>query len=88
MPQRRPFCPSCGQIFSGYTSKCSYCGRRFHKTVVEAYTSGLGLFDLIPGIRDLPDPLRYGLMLIVLFVILSALILGPVALKYYHHVAR
>jgi len=47
-----------------------------HKTVKEAYGSmkGLGLFDLIPGIRDLPYPVRLilaviAVALIVIFVL-------------------
>jgi hypothetical protein len=39
------------------TAECPGCGRvRRHKTLREAYTTpdGLGLMDLIPGVRDLP----------------------------------
>jgi hypothetical protein len=58
---------------------------RTHKTVAEAYGSptGLGLFDLIPGIRDLPDPVRWGLMLVVVTGIAGSLMLGPTLYKLY-----
>jgi hypothetical protein len=45
--------------------KCPACGGRIrYKTAKEAFGSwnGLGVFDLIPGIRDLPTPLRFLLM--------------------------
>ena len=41
------------------------------KTVKKAYLSwkGLGLFDLIPGVRDLPYVVRFLLMVITVIVV-------------------
>ena len=61
-------CPDCGHSVSIRASKCPQCGGPlWHKTAKEAYGSwsGLGLFDLIPGIRDLPYSIRFILMVIV-----------------------
>jgi hypothetical protein len=63
-----PVCPHCGQTVSVKDLKCPGCGGRVrYKTAKEAYGSwgGMGLFDLIPGIRDLPTPLRLLLVIIV-----------------------
>ncbi len=45
-----------------------------HKTAKEAYFSwkGLGLIDLIPGIRDLPYPVRLVIALIVIAMLVIA----------------
>ncbi len=45
-----------------------------HKTANEAYFSwkGLGLIDLIPGIRDLPYPVRFVIALIVIAMLVIA----------------
>ena len=84
--EAQPSCPDCGQTLSGPSSQCLHCGGRTHKTVAEAYgsPSGLGLFDLIPGIRDLPDPVRKGLMLVFVGVMVGGLILGPTLFRLYH----
>ena len=59
-------CPKCGQAVRTKDLKCPSCrGFVRHKTAKEAYGFGLGLFDLIPGIRDLPFFLRFVLALIV-----------------------
>lgn len=61
-------CPDCGHQVSPRANRCPQCvGPLWQKTVKDAYGSwkGLGLFDLIPGIRDLPYPVRFVLMLIV-----------------------
>src|SRR5262249_51884337 len=83
----QPICPNCGQILSEPASQCLHCGGRVHKTYTQAYESpsGLGLFDLIPGIRDLPDPVRKATALVSVVVIVSLLILGPALFKLYHH---
>ena len=50
----------------------SQCGSPLgHKTAKEAYISwsGLGLFDLIPGIRDLPYPVRFVIMVVVVLLV-------------------
>ena len=90
MIQRKPFCPECGEIFSGRQNKCPHCGVRFHKAVGEAYGSwsGMGLFDLIPGVRDLPYQVRFTMMIVVVGVIVSLLILAPSLHKLYLHHAR
>jgi hypothetical protein len=61
-------CPDCGHEVSLRANRCPQCGGPlWHKTAGEAYGTwkGLGLFDLIPGIRDLPYPVRFILMLII-----------------------
>ena len=63
-----PVCPHCGQRVSEKDLRCPGCGGRVrYKTAKEAYGSlgGMGLFDLIPGIRDLPTPLRFLLLILV-----------------------
>jgi hypothetical protein len=75
-------CPHCGQAVSAKAVKCSGCGGRIrYKTAKEAYGTwgGMGLFDLIPGVRDLPTPLRLLLLIVVvggLVWIIIPLILG------------
>jgi len=71
-------CPDCGHQVSDRAGKCPQCGGPlWHKTAKEAYGSwsGLGLLDLIPGIRDLPFGVRFAIMLVV--VVLTVLILVP-----------
>jgi hypothetical protein len=63
-----PVCPRCGEGVAEADLKCRACGARVrHKTVREAYGSwgGMGLFDLIPGVRDLPGTLRLLLLIVV-----------------------
>ena len=49
-----------------------------YKTPKEAYFSwqGMGLFDLIPGIRDLPYPIRFILMAITVTVVVVLFMFG------------
>jgi tRNA(Ile2) C34 agmatinyltransferase TiaS len=63
-----PVCPRCGEGVAATDLKCRACGARVrYKTAREAYGSwgGMGLFDLVPGVRDLPTPLRLLLLIIV-----------------------
>ena len=65
-------CPHCRHQVSERASKCLQCGSPLgHKTAKEAYISwsGLGLFDLIPGIRDLPYPVRFVIMVVVVLLV-------------------
>ena len=84
--ESQPSSPEYGQILSEPASNCLDYGQRTHKTVAEAYgsPSGLGLFDLIPGIRDLPDPVRKAAMIVVVSVVVGALTLGPTLFRLYH----
>ncbi len=61
-------CPQCGIILR-------------HKSVKEAYGSwkGLGVFDLIPGIRNLPYPVR--LILMICTVTVLVIIIVPLILR-------
>lgn len=64
-----PVCPHCGHDVAAKDLKCPDCGGRVrYKTVNEAYGTwgGMGLFDLIPGIRDLPTPFRLLLLILVI----------------------
>lgn len=63
-----PVCPHCGEGVSAKDLECPSCGGRVrYKTKKEAYGwCGMGLFDLIPGIRALPTPVRVLLLIIVL----------------------
>jgi len=77
-------CRHCGNQVSERASKCPQCGRPLrHKTVKEAYGSwsGLGLFDLIPGIRDLPYPARFALMLVFVVVVVVGLLVVRLVVK-------
>jgi hypothetical protein len=59
---------------------CPACGMRIrYKTAKEAYGSwsGLGLFDLIPGVRDLPFPVRFVLMAVVVCALIAAIFIIP-----------
>jgi hypothetical protein len=60
-------CPHCDEPVVTSELICSQCGKRVrYKTSKEAYSlTGLGLFDLIPGIRDLPYIIRLILMVVV-----------------------
>jgi tRNA(Ile2) C34 agmatinyltransferase TiaS len=90
MVQVKPFCQDCGEILSGPTSKCPHCGQRSHKTIAEAYgtPSGLGLFDLVPGVRDLPYHIRKTVMIVFVSGIVGLLILGPTLFRLYHHLNK
>ena len=57
-------CSQCGVEVSEKVLKCPQCGSQArYKTLKEAYSwSGLGLFDLIPVIRDLPYLIRFVIM--------------------------
>lgn len=80
---KEPFvnlCKFCKEEIAQGAIKCKHCGSmqyeqinpqsNGHKTVKEAYFSkkGMGLIDLIPGIRDLPFSLRIIVLIIGLFV--------------------
>jgi uncharacterized membrane protein YvbJ len=71
-------CPDCGHQVSSRANRCPQCGGPlWHKTVKEAYGSkGLGLLDLIPGIRDLPYPVRLILMIIVVTLLVIFIVFG------------
>jgi RNA polymerase subunit RPABC4/transcription elongation factor Spt4 len=75
-------CPDCGHMVSERASKCPQCGGPlWHKTIKEAYGSwsGLGIFDLIPGIRDLPYRTRFVFALsffTILVLIIVPLVVG------------
>lgn len=65
-------CPDCGHQVSYRANKCPQCGGPlWHKTVKEAYFSwsGLGLIDLIPGIRDLPFAARFAFMVVIVTIL-------------------
>lgn len=70
-------CPDCGHKVSARANRCPNCGGPlWRKTAKEAYSwNGMGILDLIPGIRDLPDSVRLVLMIIgvalLLFVYLK-----------------
>jgi hypothetical protein len=58
-------CPRCGVMAFPDELTCPACkGRLRYKTFKEAFCAqtGLGAFDLIPGIRDLPNAVRISLM--------------------------
>ena len=64
-------CSQCRGEVSREDFRCPECGRRVrYKTVKEAYSwRGLGLFDLMPGIRDLPYIARFAVMLITVIAL-------------------
>jgi hypothetical protein len=69
-------CPACGLQCAGRDASCPGCGATLPpKTSSEAYfsLSGLGLFDLIPGVQELPYPAR----LILMIVTITAIIVLP-----------
>ena len=70
-------CPDCGHETSERASKCPACGGPlWHKTFKEAYSwKGMGLMDLIPGIRDLPFVARLAILALVLTVVIVPMVL-------------
>lgn len=65
-------CPDCGHQVSKRARKCPQCGGPlWHKTVNDAYFSskGMGLIDLIPGVRDLPFLARLALTALLLAIV-------------------
>lgn len=71
------FCPHCAEQVSKEDFECPACGGRVrYKTAKEAYGTwgGLGLFDLLPGIRDLPYPVRLLLMAVVVCLLIWFLV--------------
>jgi len=75
-------CPECGNMNTEIAANCPKCGITLrHKSVKEAYGSwkGLGLLDLIPGIRDLPYPVRFILMICIVTVLV--IIVVPLVLN-------
>jgi outer membrane protein assembly factor BamE (lipoprotein component of BamABCDE complex) len=76
LPKLKP-CPDCKRQVSERASKCPQCGGPlWHKTVNEAYfgSNGMGLLDLIPGIRDLPSAARFAIMTVVLIGIIFVIV--------------
>ena len=70
-------CPNCDQQVEAYLKRCPKCGGPlWHKTPKEAFGSwkGLGIFDLIPGIRALPYLVRLILMIIVVAYLANFLV--------------
>lgn len=64
-------CPDCGHQVSKRASKCPQCGGPlWHKTVNDAFLSGkgMGLIDLIPGVRDLPFLARLALVALLIAI--------------------
>ena len=57
-------CPLCGRAVSARALKCPSCGGRVrYRTTREAFSwTGLGVLDLIPGVRSLPDPVKLVLL--------------------------
>jgi len=75
-------CPACGQPLSEPGGRCDRCEPPTrHKTAKEAYFSlgGLGLFDLIPGVRNLPYPIRFVIMIVV--VAAAVLVVVPFVVR-------
>jgi len=64
-------CPHCGDEVSRKDLKCPKCSSRMrYKTFIEAYSwGGLGLFDMTPGIRDFPYPVRFAIMLVTVMAV-------------------
>jgi hypothetical protein len=73
-------CPDCQHPTSTRATTCPNCGGPlWHKSVKEAYSPrGLGLIDLIPGIRDAPYGAR--LLIGICAVILLVLFIVPLVL--------
>jgi uncharacterized membrane protein YvbJ len=75
-------CPDCGHQVSSRADRCPQCGGPlWHKTAKEVHGSwkGLGLLDLIPGIRNLSYPVRLILLIIIvtLLVIFEMIFVFP-----------
>jgi predicted amidophosphoribosyltransferase len=71
-------CPKCKQEVSRQANQCPECGAPLNprKTYKEAYGGmGLGLFDMIPVVRDLPYAMRYVLMAISFIFLFAVLFL-------------
>ena len=71
-------CPDCGRQVSERARRCPQCGGPlWHKTAKDAFFrwGGLGLIDLIPGVRDLPYAARFAIMVVA--VLLLVLIVVP-----------
>jgi len=73
MAKKRDMCPECEAEITREDLTCPECGARIrYMTAKEAYSwGGLGLFDLIPGIRDLPFAARFILMIVVVTLIVG-----------------
>jgi tRNA(Ile2) C34 agmatinyltransferase TiaS len=73
MAKKRRVCPECDADITREDFTCPECGARIrYKTTKEAYSwGGLGLFDLIPGIRDLPFPARLTSMIVVVTLLVG-----------------
>jgi putative ABC transport system ATP-binding protein len=72
-----PVCPHCGQYVLARAVKCPGCGGRLrYKTAIEAFGSfgGMGLIDLIPGVRDFPTPVRFLLGVICIVILVSVVV--------------
>jgi hypothetical protein len=73
MAKKRQTCPDCDADIAPEDVTCPECSVRIrYKTAKEAYSwGGLGLFDLIPGVRDLPYPARLTLMIVTVVVVVG-----------------
>ena len=73
MAKKRDTCPECEAEIARADFTCPECGARIrYMTAKEAYSwGGLGLFDLIPGIRDLPFAARLILMIVAVTLIVG-----------------
>ena len=78
MAKKMLTCPKCGRQVSSPANRCPRCDSLlWHKTVKETYGSwkGLGLLDVIPGIRNLPYPVRFTLMIIAVALLVIYIVL-------------
>jgi len=80
MTSKYPQCPSCGHDLIIDSPTCAQCGHQLrHKKFREAYFTwtGLGLFDLIPGIRDLSFKVRLLVMILFIGTMVFMFTVGP-----------
>lgn len=70
----RKTCRECGKVLTSKSMKCPSCGEPVSrkKTMRQAYSKGgLGVIDLIPGVRDLP----YGVRLVLMIILVAFLLI-------------
>lgn len=71
-------CPNCKHQAPREANQCLECGNPLnpHKTYQEAFSGmGLGLFDLLPGVRDLPYAMRYVITAVSIILVFAFLFL-------------